>query len=145
VILFGNTCRLYHRKEKPSSQVVQFGLESILALEELNSMLNAQSQLGDTVNIDGPAFGGVFGANKPVFEIFGFKIHFPIRLQATGQPNCLQISETAFQLISVLDSNLKYKISLFELPCFCRLFRELSSTVHHLLHSMLLGEPHWMV
>jgi hypothetical protein len=42
------------------------------------------------------------------------------------------------EIIRVFSSN---KISLFELPCFCRMVKEFNSTVHLRLDSMLLGDP----
>jgi class 3 adenylate cyclase len=82
--------------EKHAGQVVQFGLDCLSSLEEVNSQLDANLAVRIGVNTDGPLIAGVLGTDKPVFDIIGDPINVSARLQSTCIPGTVQISQTTF-------------------------------------------------
>lgn len=94
---------LFTPDELPAShanEVVQFGLDCLLALEEVNSLLDSSLQVRIGVNTDGPLIAGVLGIDKPVFDIIGDPINVSARLQSTGIPGTVQISQKTYDLVS---------------------------------------------
>jgi class 3 adenylate cyclase len=89
-----------------AQQVVQFGLECIAALEELNQILNANLQVRVGVNT-GPLIAGVLGIDKPTFDIIGDAINVASRLQSTDIPGNVQISEITYELIKEMKWNIE--------------------------------------
>jgi class 3 adenylate cyclase len=103
---------LFHPNEEPqkhASQIVQFGLECIQAVEEVNDLLNIHLQVRVGVNSDGPLIAGVLGTDKPVFDIIGDTINVAARLQSTGIPGNVQISETTYDLLKEMEFIIEYR------------------------------------
>jgi class 3 adenylate cyclase len=103
---------LFHPDEeanKHASQIVQFGLECIQAIEEVNVQLNSQLHVRVGVNTDGPLIAGVLGTDKPIFDIIGDPINVAARLQSTGIPGSIQISQTTYDLIQGMDFDIEYR------------------------------------
>lgn len=92
-----------------AQQVVQFGLDSLQALEEANSILDSSLQVRIGVNTDGPLIAGVLGTDKPVFDIIGDPINVAARLQSTCIPSTVQISQTTYDLVSELNFNIEQR------------------------------------
>ncbi|OHT14623.1 Adenylate and Guanylate cyclase catalytic domain containing protein [Tritrichomonas foetus] len=82
-----------------ASQCVQFGLEVLQALEEINSQLNSNLSVRIGINSGGPVIAGVLGSDKPVFDIISDTINIAARLQSTGIPGTVQISEDTYYAI----------------------------------------------
>jgi class 3 adenylate cyclase len=86
-----------------AQQVVQFGLDCIQAVEEVNESLDNHLQIRVGVNTDGPLIAGIFGTEKPVFDIIGDVINVAARLQSTDIPGSVQISQKTYELISEMN------------------------------------------
>lgn len=83
-----------------ANQVVQFALECLDAIEELNDHLNASLQVRVGINTNGPLIAGVLGTDKPLFDIIGDPINVAARLQSTDIPGLAQISQATYDLIA---------------------------------------------
>ena len=92
-----------------ASQVVQFGLDVLVALDELNSQLDSSLQVRIGVNTDGPLIAGVLGTDKPVFDIIGDPINVASRLQSTCIPMTVQISQMTYDAISGMSFNIEQR------------------------------------
>ncbi|OHS99460.1 Adenylate and Guanylate cyclase catalytic domain containing protein [Tritrichomonas foetus] len=90
-----------------ASQVVQFGLDVLVALDEINGMLDSSLQVRIGINTDGPLIAGVLGTDKPLFDIIGDPINVSSRLQSTGIPGTVQISQTTYDLIREMNFNIE--------------------------------------
>jgi PAS domain S-box-containing protein len=99
--------------EKHAGQVVQFGLDCLMSLEEVNSELDANLSVRIGVNTDGPLIAGVLGTDKPVFDIIGDPINVSARLQSTCIPGTVQISQTTYSAISNLGFNVEQRGEIF--------------------------------
>lgn len=101
---------LFTPEENPqnhASQVVNFGLETLVALEDANNQFNANLQVRIGVNTGGPLIAGVLGTDKPVFDIIGDPINVASRLQSTAIPGTVQISQETYDLINNMNYNLE--------------------------------------
>ena len=92
-----------------AAQMISFGLDSLIMLEEANTVLesNLQSRIG--VNTDGPLIAGILGTDKPAFDIIGDPINVASRLQSTCIPNTVQISQMTYDLVSDLNFIIEYR------------------------------------
>ena len=107
---------LFTPDEPPSahaSQVIQFGLDCLSALEEVNTQLDANLSVRIGVNTDGPLIAGVLGTDKPVFDIIGDTINVSSRLQSTCIPGTVQISQTTFDAVSGMNFNIEQRGEIF--------------------------------
>jgi PAS domain S-box-containing protein len=82
-----------------ANQVVQFTLDCLTAIEELNQQLNASLQVRIGVNTGGPLIAGVLGTDKPLFDIIGDPINVAARLQSTDIPGMVQISHATYEKV----------------------------------------------
>ena len=101
---------LFNPEEPPqnhASQTVNFALDALQALDEVNAMLNANLKVRIGINTNGPLIAGVLGTDKPVFDIIGDPINVSSRLQSTAVPNTIQISEETFKVICNLNYNIE--------------------------------------
>lgn len=96
-----------------ASQVIQFGLDCLAALEEVNTQLDANLAVRIGVNTDGPLIAGVLGTDKPVFDIIGDTINVSSRLQSTCIPGTVQISQTTFDAVSGMSFNIEQRGEIF--------------------------------
>ena len=103
---------LFTPNEPPKNhaqQVIQFGLDCLVALDEANGQLDASLQVRIGVNTDGPLIAGVLGTDKPVFDIIGDPINVSSRLQSTCIPNTIQISQTTYDAVAELNFNIEQR------------------------------------
>lgn len=89
-----------------ANQVLQFSLQALEAIEELNIQLNASLQVRIGINSGGPLIAGVLGTDRPLFDIIGDPINIAARLQSTDVPGLVQISQGCYDLVA----NGPYKI-----------------------------------
>lgn len=89
--------------QEHATQIVQFGLDAIQELDDINVKLNANLMIRIGVNTGGPLIAGVLGTDKPVFDIIGDPINVAARLQTTDLPGKIQIPESTFNLLSSMD------------------------------------------
>jgi class 3 adenylate cyclase len=99
--------------EKHAGQTVQFGLDCLASLEEVNGELDANLAVRIGVNTDGPLIAGVLGTDKPVFDIIGDPINVSARLQSTCIPGTVQISQTTYDAISSQNFNIEQRGEIF--------------------------------
>jgi len=101
---------LFCKDDNPSlhaQQVVHFGLDVLSAFDDINTQLDSSLQVRIGINTDGPLIGGVLGTDKPVFDIIGDPINVASRLQSTGIPNTVQISQGTYDLIQNMNFNIE--------------------------------------
>jgi len=94
---------LFSPNDPPQShaeQMVRFGLECIVELEDINMKLNANLNVRVGINSGGPILAGVLGTDKPVFDIIGDPINVAARLQSTCIPGRIHISQATQELIA---------------------------------------------
>jgi PAS domain S-box-containing protein len=94
---------LFTPEEPPQNhagQMIQFGLDALQALEEVNSQLDANLAVRIGVNTDGPLTAGLLGKDKPVFDIIGDPINVASRLQSTCIAGTIQISQSSYDLVA---------------------------------------------
>jgi len=107
---------LFTPNEPPShhaEQIIKFGLDALLQLEEINIKLNANLNVRIGVNTGGPLIAGVLGTDKPVFDIIGDPINVASRLQSTDVPGRIQISQDTYDLISTMDFSIEPRGEIF--------------------------------
>lgn len=83
-----------------SNQCLQFALQCLDAIEDLNEQLNASLQVRIGINTAGPLIAGVLGTDKPLFDIIGDPINVAARLQSTDIPGFIQISQGTYNLVA---------------------------------------------
>ncbi|OHT16385.1 adenylate cyclase [Tritrichomonas foetus] len=81
-----------------AEQIINFGIDQLTELEEVNVKLNANLQLRIGINSGGPLLAGVLGTDKPVFDIIGDPINVAARLQTTDVPGKIQIPQSTYDL-----------------------------------------------
>jgi class 3 adenylate cyclase len=94
---------LFNPEQEPvvhANQVVQFALECLEAIEDLNEQLNAQLEVRIGANTGGPLIAGVLGTDKPLFDIIGDPINVAARLQSTDIPGLVQVSQETYDKIA---------------------------------------------
>ncbi|OHT12112.1 Adenylate and Guanylate cyclase catalytic domain containing protein [Tritrichomonas foetus] len=82
-----------------AKDVVEFGLEAIQALEQLNEEINQKLQIRVGINTGGPIVAGVLGTEKPTFEILGPTINMAQQMEHHGVPMKVHISRAVYELI----------------------------------------------
>jgi class 3 adenylate cyclase len=84
-----------------AKQVVQFGLDSLGSVTELDRELNENLQIRVGVNTGGPIVAGVLGggAAKPTFEILGPSINMAQQMEHHGVPMQVHVSRSVYELI----------------------------------------------
>ena len=107
VKLFGDTYLaaggLFENDMNPADHAdhaIQFSLQVLESLEELNIQLNSNLQIRIGVNTDGPVHGGILGGERPWFEIVGQPIADANRLQLTANPSTIHISNETYQYVA---------------------------------------------
>jgi len=82
-----------------AKDAVEFGLDAIAAVEELNQELNQNLRIRVGINTGGPVVGGVLGIGKPTFEILGPAINLAQQMEHHGVPMAVHISRSVYELI----------------------------------------------
>ena len=92
-----------------ATQVINFCLDALQALEEVNTQLNSNLNVRIGINTNGPLIAGVMGTDKPVFDIIGDTINVASRLQSTAVPGTIQISEETYELVKNSNFNIEQR------------------------------------
>jgi class 3 adenylate cyclase len=84
-----------------AKQVVQFGLDCLQSVGELNQELGESLQIRVGINTGGPIVAGVLGggAAKPTFEIIGSSINMAQQMEHHGVPMQVHISRSVYELV----------------------------------------------
>ena len=61
------------------------------------------------MNTDDPLIAGFLGTDKPVFDIIGDTINVASRLQSTGNPMTVHVSEMTYDVISGMNINIEQR------------------------------------
>ena len=119
-----------------SNQALFFSLDCLDAIEDINMKLTSNLQIRIGISSGGPIIATVFGNEKPVFDIIGEPIQIAAKLQTTGIPGTVHISQDTYNFIAtnVLDIENSEPITVFDktIPTYCvhqraRLYHESAS------------------
>ncbi|XP_069939523.1 adenylate cyclase type 8-like [Cherax quadricarinatus] len=88
--------------------LVDFALEMKARLEEVNkhSFNNFRLRVGIS---HGPLVGGVIGAKKPVFDVWGNTVNEASRMDSTGASDTIQIPKETAQILNFRGFRLQYR------------------------------------
>jgi class 3 adenylate cyclase len=79
--------------------MVDFGLDSIQAVERINGEIHQHLQIRVGIHTGGPIVVGVLGTAKPTFEILGPAINMAQQMEHTGIAMAVHISRAVYELI----------------------------------------------
>eukprot|EP01012_Entosiphon_sulcatum_P018148 TRINITY_DN2288_c0_g1_i1.p1 TRINITY_DN2288_c0_g1~~TRINITY_DN2288_c0_g1_i1.p1 ORF type:complete len:621 (+),score=97.55 TRINITY_DN2288_c0_g1_i1:46-1863(+) len=79
--------------------VVDFGIAALAALDEYNHASSKDLNMRVGVH-SGEVIGGVVGARKILFDIFGDDVNIASRMESTGIGGRIQVSEATYNIIS---------------------------------------------
>ncbi|OHT03073.1 Adenylate and Guanylate cyclase catalytic domain containing protein [Tritrichomonas foetus] len=82
-----------------AKEVVNFGLDAIDRIRDINKELNENLQIRVGVNTGGPIVAGVLGIGKPTFEIIGPAINMAQQMEHHGIPMKVHISRNVYELV----------------------------------------------
>lgn len=82
-----------------AEQILNFGIDCLNELDDVNLKLNASLQLRIGINSGGPILAGVLGTDKPVFDIIGDPFNVAARLQTTDGHGKIQIPKETHDLV----------------------------------------------
>lgn len=82
-----------------AKEVVNFGLDALDAISDLNKELNESLRIRVGINSGGPIVAGVLGVGKPTFEILGPAINMAQQMEHHGVPSKVHISRSVYELI----------------------------------------------
>ena len=82
-----------------AKDVVNFGLDSLKSVGELNNELNERLQIRVGVNTGGPIVAGVIGVGKPTFEILGPAINMAQQMEHHGVAMQVHITRSVYELV----------------------------------------------
>ncbi|KAK8897579.1 hypothetical protein M9Y10_015538 [Tritrichomonas musculus] len=90
-----------------AKEVVNFGLDALDAISELNKELNESLRIRVGINTGGPIVAGVLGIGKPTFEILGPAINMAQQMEHHGVPSQVHVSRSVYELIYGDSFNIK--------------------------------------
>ena len=82
-----------------AKDVVNFGLDSLQSIVQLNKELNEKLEIRVGVNTGGPIVAGVIGVGKPTFEILGPAINMAQQMEHHGVPMQVHITRSVYELV----------------------------------------------
>lgn len=82
-----------------AKEMVEFGLEALQALVYINKEYNLTLQIRVGINTGGPLVAGVFGTEKPTFEILGPAINMAQQMEHHGVAMMVHISRSTYELV----------------------------------------------
>eukprot|EP01105_Mastigella_eilhardi_P014492 TRINITY_DN3303_c0_g1_i3.p1 TRINITY_DN3303_c0_g1~~TRINITY_DN3303_c0_g1_i3.p1 ORF type:complete len:1625 (-),score=379.64 TRINITY_DN3303_c0_g1_i3:66-4940(-) len=83
-----------------AADVLEFCIAMFITLGQFNETTNRSLQIRIGINT-GPAVAGVIGKSKWAFDLWGDAVNLASRLESSGVPGRIQISESARDLLSV--------------------------------------------
>ena len=82
-----------------AKDVVEFGLDSIDAVRQIDERINETLKIRVGINTGGPLVAGVLGTDKPTFEILGPAINMAQQMEHHGVPMKVHVSRAVYELI----------------------------------------------
>jgi class 3 adenylate cyclase len=90
-----------HQPVDHAEQAVRLSLEALTVMDEVNAKLEANLHVRIGINTGGPLLSGVLGTDEPMLDIIGDPIDIAARLQTSGSPGRIQISEDTREIVKV--------------------------------------------
>ncbi|KAG0692883.1 Adenylate cyclase type 1 [Chionoecetes opilio] len=94
--------RILDHKEESASYYLSVLAELVFALREKLANINENSYNNFTLRVGmniGPVVAGVIGARKPQYDIWGNTVNVASRMDSTGLPNHIQVTEEVYQVL----------------------------------------------
>jgi guanylate cyclase len=88
-----------HKPVAHAEQAIRLSLEALTVMEDVNAKLEANLRVRVGINTGGPVISGILGTDKPMFDIIGDPINIAARLQTSGAPGRIQISEDTYEVV----------------------------------------------
>lgn len=88
-----------NQPEVHAKEVVEFGLDSIDELRNMNQEKGTSLRIRVGINTGGPIVAGVLGIGKPTFEIIGPAINMAQQMEHHGVPMNVHVSRSVYELI----------------------------------------------
>lgn len=82
-----------------AKEVVNFGLDALDAITELNKELNESLKIRVGINTGGPIVAGVLSVGKLTFEILRPAINMAQQMEHHGVPSKVHVSRSVYELI----------------------------------------------
>ena len=82
-----------------AKDVVEFGINSIQALIEINQRIEQNLKIRVGINTGGPIVAGILGTERPTFEILGPAINMALQMEHHGVANQVHITRAVYELI----------------------------------------------
>ena len=91
-----------------SSQVTtEYALKMLEIVDNLSQELNIPFQITIGLNTGGPINCGILGHTRPVFDIIGDSVNVASRMNSSGLPGCIQITESTYDDIKFMNFNIR--------------------------------------
>ncbi|GAB6028424.1 hypothetical protein CHUAL_002584 [Chamberlinius hualienensis] len=88
--------------------LVDYAMSITAALHELNQHAFNSFQLRIGIS-HGPLVGGVIGAKKPVYDIWGNTVNEASRMESTGSPDCIQVPESTAKILNLYGYQIQHR------------------------------------
>lgn len=85
-------------REDHASVIAQLALEMLQALEAFNQQVGHQLEMRIGIS-SGAVVAGVIGTSKFAYDMWGDPVNMASRMEKTGQPGTIQVSEQTYQLL----------------------------------------------
>jgi len=82
-----------------AKEAVDFGIQAIDAIKMINTELNQNLRIRIGIHSGGPIVAGVFGIDKPTFEILGPAIPMAQQMEHHAPPMITHISRSVYELV----------------------------------------------
>ncbi|OHS98232.1 Adenylate and Guanylate cyclase catalytic domain containing protein [Tritrichomonas foetus] len=100
-------CGLFSDLSVNSAQIMtEYALKMLQIVDNLGKELDLNFQITVGLNT-GPINCGILGHTRPVFDIIGDSVNVASRMNSSGVPGLLQISETTYEDIKFLKFNIR--------------------------------------
>ena len=83
-------------QEDHIDRAFKFATAIIRRVDKINEMLDTPLQLRIGIHC-GPLMAGVIGSKKSIYDLWGDTVNTASRLENTGIPNCIQVSQPIYE------------------------------------------------
>ena len=81
-----------------AEKIIELAIEMIKATRKINSAIKQNVIIRIGVNT-GSVTAGVIGKNKFIYDVWGDAVNIASRMESTGVPDSIQITESSYQLV----------------------------------------------
>lgn len=90
-------CGLVEKNDNESSKLmIEFALEILKELESFNKTNDLRLSMRIGIN-NGNLVAGVIGKSKFIYDIWGDTVNVASRMESTGKPGCIQVTENTYE------------------------------------------------